>query len=133
MNKSKIIALAAALFAAPTTFGQTIYKCPSPDGTVKFSQTPCGGEAITINAPKPSGDGLRDSERAYLEDRDKARQQQASQAAKPPRSGEVEAECLKMRERVLELEHRSQSGVHTYSLGVDDAILERQKYERLCN
>ena len=38
-------------------------------------------------------DGLRDSERAYLEDRDKARQQ-ADKPEKSTRSSEVDKECL---------------------------------------
>lgn len=78
------------LLACPA-FGQTIYKCPDPSGVVKFSQVPCqGSEAITINVTKSGVDGLRDSERAYLEDRDKAREQ-ADKPEKSARSSERSA------------------------------------------
>lgn len=66
--------LALTLLLTPAAFAQTVYKCPQPDGVMKIQQTPCtvtgGGEAVKLNTPKPSGDGLRDSERAYLQSRD---------------------------------------------------------------
>lgn len=70
MNRT-ILIIAIALSAAPAV-GQQMYKCPDPSGVVKFQQIPCspqgGGEAITVNAPKASsGDGLRESERAYMQ------------------------------------------------------------------
>ena len=64
-------------------FGQTVYKCPQADGVMKIQQTPCtvtgGGEAIKLNTPKTSGDGLRDSERAYLQSRDDYWNQRAAE------------------------------------------------------
>lgn len=130
MKIASIILTIASL--ANPAFGQTIYKCPDPSGVVKFSQIPCqGSEAITINASKSGADGLRDSERAYLDDREKYRKEAARNATSST-GGEIEAECIKLKKRVLELEHRAHGGVHTYTMGEDDAELERKRYEELC-
>lgn len=79
MNVNKLL-IPLILLAAPA-FGQTVYKCPQPDGVMKIQQTPCtvtgGGEAVKLNPPKASGDGLRDSERAYLQSRDEYWNQRA--------------------------------------------------------
>lgn len=124
--------LGLALLVVAPAFGQTIYKCPGADGTIKFSQTPCGGETIIVNIPKPSGDGLRDSERAYLEERDKARQ--TRQVAKPTRSGEVEKECMDMKRRIMELEERESRGIHTWSKhGYEESHWRKKEYEELCD
>lgn len=88
MNLKMLSPIFFLVLAGPA-LGQPVYKCPGADGAIKYSQIPCPGEAITINVQKPSGDGLRDSERAYLEERDKARQQTAK-PEKSARSGEVE-------------------------------------------
>lgn len=74
--------LALTLLLTPAAFAQTVYKCPQPDGVMKIQQTPCtvmgGGEAVTLNTPKASGEGLRDSERAYLQSRDEYWSQRAA-------------------------------------------------------
>jgi len=114
MNLKKLSPIFILALTAAAASGQTVYKCQSPDGATKFSQTPCPGEAITVNAPKPSGDGLRESERAYLEERDKARRQTAK-PEKPARSGEVEKECMDMKRRIAEMEERESRGIHTWS------------------
>ncbi|HOW75574.1 MAG TPA: hypothetical protein PK959_06540 [Candidatus Competibacteraceae bacterium] len=79
MNVKNLL-IPLALLITPA-FGQTIYKCPQADGIMKIQQTPCtvtgGGEAVKLNTPKASGDGLRDSERAYLQSRDEYWNQRA--------------------------------------------------------
>ncbi|MCB1767849.1 MAG: DUF4124 domain-containing protein, partial [Candidatus Competibacteraceae bacterium] len=53
--------LTAILLAALTTpaLAQTMYKCPSPTGTINYQQTPCtptgGGEVIEQKAIKSTG------------------------------------------------------------------------------
>lgn len=58
---------------APTTLGQSIYKCPGPDGLSYYQQTPCPqGAPMTIqDNGKESGDqprGLREEECEWLRD-----------------------------------------------------------------
>jgi hypothetical protein len=120
------------LLACPA-LGQTIYKCPDPSGVVKFSQVPCqGSEAITINVTRSGVDGLRDSERAYLEDRDKARQQ-ADKPEKSARSSEVDKECFDMKRQIAELEEREARGIHTWSKhGYEESHWRRKEYDDLC-
>ncbi len=81
MNVNKL--LIPLLLLATPAFGQTVYKCPQADGVLKIQQTPCtvtgGGEAVKLNTPKASGDGLRDSERAYLQSRDEYWNQRAAE------------------------------------------------------
>src|SRR5512134_1941403 len=46
--------LLAALGAHPAA-GATVYKCPSPEGGVTYSNTPCpGGERMDISLPPPA-------------------------------------------------------------------------------
>ena len=129
--KASII-VTCALLASPA-FGQVIYKCPDPSGVVKFSQVHCqGGDAITINVTKSGVDGLRDSERAYLEDRDKARQQ-ADKPEKSARSSEVDKECFDMKRQIAELEEREARGIHTWSKhGYEESHWRRKEYDDLC-
>ncbi len=131
--KSDIALIFIAAMMAESAFGQTVYKCPDPSGIVKFSQVPCkDSEAITINAHAVGADGLRDSERAYLEDRDKARQQ-AAKPENPARSGEVEKECMDMKRRIAELEEREARGIHTWSKnGYEESHWRQKEYEDLC-
>lgn len=54
--------------AAPVAVGQTVYKCPQPDGRAGYQQQPCTitgeGEKVKIDAPKASGEGgLREGEK----------------------------------------------------------------------
>ena len=128
----KMLSPIAALALTAAASGQTVHKCPGADGAITFPPTPCQGEAIPINAPKPSGEGLRDSERSYLEERDKARQQ-AAKPEKSARSGEVEKECMDMKRRIAELEEREARGIHTWSKnGYEESHWRRKEYEELC-
>ena len=123
--------LCLALESAPAV-GQTVYKCPSPDGTIAFSQTPCAGEAVTVRPIKPSGEGLRESEKAYLEQSEKARQQ-AQADARPARSGEVEKECMDMKRRLGEMKERESRGIHTWSKhGYEESHWREKEYQELC-
>ncbi len=79
MHRSLLISL--PLLANPA-FGQSMYKCPDPSGVVKFQQMPCtlqgGGEAVTVKAiPTGAGSGLSDDAKAYMEERDQYRAEQA--------------------------------------------------------
>lgn len=64
----KTIGLVLMLVAMPA-IGQNVYKCQTPEGTIKFQQVPCAGagEAVTVTPTKPSGDGgLREGEKDLL-------------------------------------------------------------------
>lgn len=68
---NRMILMFALVISTPA-LSQQMYKCPDPSGVVKFQQMPCsptgGGEAVTVNPPKPGSDGgLRESERAYMQ------------------------------------------------------------------
>ncbi|MFZ1643604.1 MAG: hypothetical protein WAV07_19685 [Candidatus Contendobacter sp.] len=62
--------------AMSPAFGQTIYKCPRPDGYVNIQQMPCsptgGGETMAVKPiPTGAGSGLSDDAKAYMGERDK--------------------------------------------------------------
>lgn len=84
MNTKTTIILIAALLA-PAAAAQTMYRCPNATGVVNYQQTPCtpqgGGEAVPIKAiPSGSGSGLSDEAKAYLEERNQYRAEQAKAA-----------------------------------------------------
>jgi hypothetical protein len=79
MNHTLILSF--ALIATPA-FGQTMYKCPNAAGVVNFQQMPCslqgGGETVPVKAiPAGAGSGLSDNAKAYMEERDQYRAEQA--------------------------------------------------------
>ncbi len=126
-----------ALLLTASAFGQTMYKCPDASGVLKFQQMPCsptgGGEVVPVKAmPIGGSEGLSDSAKAYLEERDKARQP-TSGTATQARSGEVEKECMDMKRRIMQLEEREARGIHTWSKhGYEESHYRRQEYEKLC-
>lgn len=132
----KINILISFLVVSVPVFGQTMYKCPDSLGVVKFQQMPCsptgGGEVVPIKTmPTGSGDGLSDSAKAYLDERDKARQQTTQTLS--TRSGEVEKACFDMRKRILRMEEREARGIHTWSRhGYEESHYLKQEYEKLC-
>lgn len=86
----KTLILLSALIAAPAT-AQTMYKCPSPSGTVAFQQTPCeGGEAKPVK-PITSGQGAHLSDNAirYLQTQTEARAAAAAVAAEEAKRQEA--------------------------------------------
>ncbi|MDS4057294.1 MAG: DUF4124 domain-containing protein [Candidatus Contendobacter sp.] len=128
------IFLTLFLLAAPA-FGQTMYKCTDDSGVVKYQQMPCtptgGGEPVIATPIKSSGDGLRDSERNYLDQQEKQRQSPKDSASN--KSGEVEKECFVMKRRILEMEDRERRGIHTWSKhGYEESQYRKQEYEKLC-
>lgn len=135
MKTLSIILLSLAL-TAPVA-AQTMYKCPDPSGVVKFQQMPCtptgGGEEVPVKAvPASGGSGLSDEAKAYLEERDKARQQ-PQQASVQGRSGEVEKECMDMKRRIMRMQDREARGIHTWSKhGYEESHYLKQEYEKLC-
>ena len=81
MNTKTISGLIWMLATAPV-FGQTIYKCPKPDGTTMIQQMPCsiqgGGETMTVKPiPTGAGSGLSEGGKAYLEERNQYRSEEA--------------------------------------------------------
>lgn len=60
--KSSLILLSFAL--SMPVYGQTMYKCPSPSGTINFQQTPCQGGEEQQAKPITSGQGTGLSENA---------------------------------------------------------------------
>lgn len=135
MNPKTLILL--SLLSAPA-MAQQVYKCPQPEGPPKFQQQPCTitgeGEKIQVNAPSPGDGGLRDSERIYLEERDKARQQQSPPARSASvQSDEVQKECFTMRRRIVEMQNRESRGIHSWSrTGIEESTYRKQEYETLC-
>lgn len=123
-------------------YGQTMYKCPTPAGTVTFQQMPCtpqgGGEAVEVKtAPSGTGSGLSEEGKAYLEEREKARQE-ARSALPPPApvqaSNKEESDpCVELRWRIIRLEEREAQGIHTWSKhGYEESDALKEKYQKLC-
>lgn len=130
--------LTAILLAALTTpaLAQTMYKCPSPTGTINYQQTPCtptgGGEVIEQKAIQSTGTGgLSDDAKAFLEERDKARQQQPQ--PQQARNSEIEKKCFDMRRKIMFLEEREARGIHTWSKhGYEESHYLKREYTQLC-
>ena len=77
------IVLLCLLAAGPhAEAGSTVYRCIGPAGEVTFSQTACGDAPVRqeARAAQSLGEGLRESERAWL----KGRQRTAARAKKKP-------------------------------------------------
>lgn len=124
--------LAGALLAvlSVSAVGQTMYKCPDHAGVVKYQQTPCAdGSPVSVNTAPTGAGGLRDSERSYLEDR----QKQAEKPTVTTSTGEKPDECFSMRRRILEMENREKRGIHTWSKsGEEESVYRKSEYEALC-
>lgn len=126
--KSTVIILAVFLFPV-ATIGQTMYKCPDPAGVIKFQQTPCpNGQSVTVNTAPTGAGGLRDSERSYLEER----QKQAEKPTETTSASEKPSECFSMRRRILELEKREARGIHTRVSNEEESTYRKREYESLC-
>lgn len=125
----KPLILIAAMLAAPA-IGQTMYRCPDPAGVVKFQQTPCpNGQSVTVNTAPTGAGGLRDSERSYLEER----QKQAKKPTATTSASEKPSECFSMRRRILEMENREKRGIHTWSKGgEEESVYRKREHETLC-
>lgn len=85
MKHNGIVAIIGSVLLTGPAFGQQMYKCPNAAGTVNFQQMPCtlqgGGEAVTVKAiPTGAGSGLNDDAKAYMEERDQYRAEQAKTA-----------------------------------------------------
>ena len=82
----KPLILITLLITAPAV-AQTMYKCPSPAGTVAFQQTPCDGGQAQAVKPITSGQGAGLSSEAlqYLDS-------QAAQRAERNRLAEEESQ-----------------------------------------
>lgn len=132
----RTLPLLLTLIALPG-FSQTMYKCPNAAGVAQYQQMPCtsagGGEAVEVKViPSGGGAGISDEAKAYLEEREKARQQ-ASQAPSQSRSGEVEKACWDMKRRIMFLEEREARGIHTWSKhGYEESHYLKQEYQKLC-
>jgi len=99
---NRMILMFALVISAPA-LSQQMYKCSDESGVVKFQQMPCsptgGGEAITVNAPKSTGDGgLRESERAYMQaSSDRLEKQRQADEAENQRQEALRVERAKAR------------------------------------
>jgi hypothetical protein len=93
------IVLMLSFFITMSVTAQTIYKCPKPDWTTMIQQMPCslqgGGETMTVTPLKASGEGLRESERTWLKERDEVNAETAKAA-----------EAESHRQEALTAEHR---------------------------
>lgn len=73
--------------AAPA-YGQTVYKCPTPDGKISYQRAKCpeGGRMVIQDNGKSSGDenqtSLRPGEQALLNDSQKREQAERQAATK---------------------------------------------------
>lgn len=78
---NRMILILAITLSAPA-MAQTIHKCPKPDGTTMIQQMPCsltgGGETMTVKPiPTGAGAGLSEGGKAYLEERNQYRSEEA--------------------------------------------------------
>ncbi len=122
-----LIAMLAAL--SMSAVGQTMYKCPDPAGVMRYQQTPCpAGSPVSVNTAPTGAGGLRDSERSYLEDR----QKQAEKPTVTTSASEKSPECFSMRRRILELEKREARGIHTRVSNEEESVYRKREYETLC-
>ncbi len=128
--KSTVIILAVSLFPV-ATIGQTMYKCPDASGVAKYQQMPCpDGQPVSVNTAPTGAGGLTDSERAYLEERQR---QAAAKPAQTTKASEKSPECFSIRRRILEMENREKRGIHTWSKsGEEESVYRKQEYETLC-
>lgn len=87
--QSLMAILGIFLFGGSVAAATPIFRCVDDDGGITFSQTACGTEAVTLEHRRVQaiGDGLRPTEKAWLEGRS-ARMRDASTgaSAKPPGS-----------------------------------------------
>lgn len=135
----RIVFLSCALLAMPV-FGQTMYKCPSPTpgAPAVYQQMPCtptgGGEAMQTKTINSSGGGLRESERAYLNEQSKDKpDNKKSDESRPARSSEVDKECFVMKRRLADMQEREARGIHTWSKhGYEESHYLTKQYENLC-
>ena len=84
----KTIVCCLAVLLSATATGQQFYKCPSPTpgSPPVIQQMPCspqgGGETLTVTPIKTgAGSGLSDNAKAYLQERDQYRADEAKAAA----------------------------------------------------
>ena len=106
------ILLPLALLALPA-FGQTIYKCPGPDGKSSYQQMPCPQGSLMAVQDNGSGSGadadagLRPGEQQALEEfrqrHEAAKQAAAKQAAatQPPASPYARSPAYDGLERII--------------------------------
>ncbi len=135
MNVKPLILM--LLLAVAPAWGQSVYKCPQPDGPPKYQQQPCtitgDGEKMDVKPiPTGAGAGLSDAAKDYLQEQEKARQN-VQKSTTTARSGEVEKECMDMRRRIMRLEERENRGIHTWSKhGYEESNYLKKEYETLC-
>lgn len=82
--KTRIAGVIFLVTVANPGIGQTIYKCPKPDGTTMIQQMPCsptgGGETVTVSPIKAGDNSIAESTarmRALSGDLNKEWKQQA--------------------------------------------------------
>ncbi len=131
MNK---LALALTLSLTTSTAFSGAYKC-QVDGKTVYQQLPCAGQELVLNTKDTGNGGLRESETTFVEKQQKDREKIDSELAKVTQqihSGEIEAECMRMKNEVLQLEWRNNNGIHKYNMGKDVAVLARERFTSIC-
>lgn len=105
MTTKKVFIFTLPMILTGPTFGQTIYKCPSPTpgNPPIIQQMPCsptgGGETMQVKPiPTGAGSGLSDDAKEYMAERDKYWDDKAKAAAEEAkRQDALNAEYAKAR------------------------------------
>ncbi len=149
MNTKAMAGLVLVLVAGPAV-GQTVYKCPKPDGTTMIQQMPCslqgGGETMTVNPPKTSGDESGEATarmKAYSESLNKEweKQNETRQSNQSPeshfdriRQEELAKDCYAMEKRINWIKKKEKEGAHLErdSVADNDSKKAIEEYKSRC-
>ena len=123
------IALALSLTASSAFAGA--YKC-QVDGKTVYQQLPCAGQELVLNTKDTGNVGLRKSETTFIKNQQEKNDSELAKVTQQIHNGEVEAECMRMKDEVLRLEWRNNNGIHQYSMGKDVSVLARERYTAIC-
>lgn len=99
--------LVCLLLAAAAGADTTVYRCVGPDGEPMFSQQACPGTLLELAAPEAPARaaGLRDSERAWLQAREREIRRdgrRAPKAAADPRQAKRAVHQCQSKRRALD-------------------------------
>lgn len=128
MNK---VALALTLSLTTSTVFAGAYKCQVAGKTV-YQQLPCAGQELVLNTKDTGNGGLRKSETTFIKNQQEKNDSELAKVTQQIHNGEVEAECMRMKDEVLRLEWRNNNGIHKYNMGKDVSVLARERYTAIC-
>lgn len=123
------IALTLSLTASSAFAGA--YKC-QVDGKIVYQQLPCAGQELVLNTKDTGNGGLGESETTFIKNQQEKNDSELAKVTQQIHNGEVEAECMRMKDEVLRLEWRNNNGIHKYNMGKDVSVLARERYTAIC-